>query len=168
LINDVTHEDLSLPVGNWKSLGKPLRGVLNNRFLSQRDRFLRLFTVKPFFWRANLGPGQSIIATGDFRFFGDSVRQNIFLSLFFTKMYFLQMETCKYKHCFSEDPSTPLCRCDDCAKHGIHVLCFTGLKQRSTYGELFVFCSVSCVDTGPLILSPDLRKFAGKLNKAQL
>jgi hypothetical protein len=77
------------------------------------------------------------------------------------------MDTCKYKHC-SEDPLTPLYRCDGCAKNGIHVLCFTGLKQRSTYGDLFVFCSVACVDTGPIILSADLNKIAGKLNKAQL
>jgi hypothetical protein len=31
-----------------------------------------------------------------------------------------------------------------------------------------VFCSVACVDAGPLILSSDLSKFAGKLTKTQL
>jgi hypothetical protein len=77
------------------------------------------------------------------------------------------MDACKYKHC-KEDSSTPLYRCDGCAKQGIHVACFAFLKPRSSYGDLFVFCCVACVDEGPIILSSDVQKAAGKLNKAQL
>jgi hypothetical protein len=36
------------------------------------------------------------------------------------------------------------------------------------YGDTFVFCSVACIDAGPLVLSSDLLKAAGKVRKGQL
>jgi hypothetical protein len=82
--------------------------------------------------------------------------------------YFRDMDSCMLKACV-ESPSTLLHRCDGCGKHGIHLNCFESvLKARSSYGDTFVFCCIACVDTGPLILAPDVSKAAGKLNKAQL
>jgi hypothetical protein len=63
---------------------------------------------------------------------------------------------CKNKSCI-ESPSTPLYRCDGCAKQLIHINCFAQhLKQRSYWN--FVFCSVACVDAGPLILLSELKR----------
>jgi hypothetical protein len=77
------------------------------------------------------------------------------------------MDSCQNNSCI-EQPSTPLLRCDGCTKRLIHHSCFEScLKQRSSYNDDFIFCSVPCVDAGPLILLPELKN-AGKLNKLQL
>jgi hypothetical protein len=87
---------------------------------------------------------------------------------FFTKYCDRMDFSCNFKNC-KEAATVPLYRCDGCAKQFIHVSCFEAiLKTRSSYGDSFVFCSVACVDSGPLILSSDLAKVAGKLNKAHL
>jgi hypothetical protein len=58
---------------------------------------------------------------------------------------------------------------DGCAKNSTHLSCLeSSLKTRSTYGDSLTFCSIACVDIGPLILAYDGEKAAGKLNKMQL
>jgi hypothetical protein len=77
------------------------------------------------------------------------------------------MDCCKLKSCV-EPPTTTLLRCDGCAQFSMHESCYSPISNRSPYLDSFKFCCVSCIDSGPLVLPPDVEKTAGKLSKRQL
>jgi hypothetical protein len=123
-----------------------MRGILNTRNWRTDQRFKGFLPVMTLFSKTP-EPSRSIMKKNIHRFSTPNRRQLLKISKI--------MDSFQNKSCI-EQPSTPLLRCDGCAKQLIHHTFFKScLKQRSSYNDNFIFCSVPCVDAGPLILSSE-------------